>query len=148
MVIKRIYFGHPVNTFGTETEEEVIENVLSFLKKLSFDGGCKWIIENPNTQIHQERCLEEKNKSGNAMTYFFDCVLPICSGGIFLPFRDGKWGKGVAGEAKFLIKNNCPVWEITHTGQIRKITTLSNLEILSVYDTRKKIRDNNGMRYY
>lgn len=149
MAIK-VYFGHPINTYGTELEKRLLETIGNFFKALSPKNPDLWIIENPNQRHHQEGCRIWREKTGNGMNYFFKCVLPECDAGIFLPFRDGKWGAGIFGEAEWLVKHGCPIWEITHDGKIRKleclydIQVLCNTQVLSVEETRKRIRDANG----
>jgi hypothetical protein len=85
--------------------------------------------------------MEEKKRTGNAMNYFFNQVLPHCSAGIFLPFQDGKWGAGVAGEANYLMNRNCEVWKIVSTGDIFKLEKVLNTDVLSIEETRNRILD-------
>lgn len=99
----KLYFGHPVNTYGTDLERYLI----GVIGKL-FPG---WDIENPNQPKHQEGYMRRK-ETGNGMAYFFEEVLPFCGGGIFLPFRDGAWGAGVYGEGAFCVDRSLPVWGI------------------------------------
>ncbi|MDO8522751.1 MAG: hypothetical protein Q7S12_00480 [bacterium] len=77
---------------------------------------------------------------GNGMKYYFEEVLPACHGGIFLPFKDGYWGAGVFGEAKFLFSAGHTIWQICAKGSITKIIDLATVRILSVDETRLRIR--------
>ncbi len=141
-MVKRVYFGHPINTYGTELENYLLDKIFlaGFFNGI-FEG---WTVENPNQKHHQENCQTWKEKTGNAMNYFYECVLPECHAGIFLPFCDGKWGAGVFGEADWLVKHDCPIWEINHYGRIRKIECFQEIPFLNVEETRKRIRDANG----
>ncbi len=127
----KLYFGHPINVYGTELEKELIETIAR-----SFPG---WQIENPNQKHHEESYQRYADSGGRGMDYYFREVLPKCHGGIFLPFRDGKYGAGVFGEAEFLQKQGCRIWQITDTGYISRLELSASLA-LSVYETRSRIR--------
>jgi hypothetical protein len=36
MLIKKMYFGHPINTYGTELEKFLLEKINDFLVTISF----------------------------------------------------------------------------------------------------------------
>ena len=128
---KKLYFGHPMNTYDTPLETRL----LTVIKK-AFPG---WGIENPNQEHHQQGCRESMAATGNPMRYFFETVLPDCDAGIFLPFRDGKWGAGIFGEAMVLLDQECPIWRITPDEVITKLPCLDgNLE-LTVDETLSRI---------
>jgi hypothetical protein len=79
------------------------------------------------------------------MRYYFESVLPSCHGGVFLPFRDGMWGAGVFGEAEVIVGAGHPIWEISYAGAIVP-TGLDPLRMLSVEETRPRIRNPDGSR--
>lgn len=132
---QRIYFGHPVNTYGTALEERLLEAI-----SLAFEG---WEIENPNQPKHEEGYQHFKKENSNGMLYFLEKVLPQCQSGIFLPFRDGKWGAGVYKEAKYFTDWNFPIWTINPLGVIEYIY-LQDIHPLSVEETRERIRATDG----
>ncbi len=105
-----LYFGHPVAAYNSGVEAELVEKI-----KKHFPG---WHVENPNQLHHQEGYRRWKKETGNGMNYYFKVVLPKLHGGIFLPYRDGKWGAGVYGEALFIFKQGCPIWEVKPDGTI------------------------------
>jgi 3',5'-nucleoside bisphosphate phosphatase len=126
----KIYFGHAVSLYNTPIEsslEEVIATEFS-----------EFVVENPNQKHHDEgyfRCA----KSGRGMDYYFNEVLPNMGAGIFLPFDDGMFGKGVYGEAEFLRDANKPIYEIDKESKIKPML-LDEKRCLSINDTRKRIR--------
>ncbi|MDO8504852.1 MAG: hypothetical protein Q7S36_03290 [Candidatus Liptonbacteria bacterium] len=132
---KRLYFGHPVNTYNIDLENQLLSQI-----SVAFPG---WDIENPNQKHHQEGYKRWKEAIGNGMDYFFKRVLSDCNGGIFLPFRDGAWGAGVYGEAKFLVERGLPIWQITCAGVISRVN-LNEIVILNVEETRSRIRTPSG----
>lgn len=134
---KTIYFGHPVNTYGTEPEAQLLAMISNSFPE------CE--IENPNQEKHQEGYRRWKEKTGNGMDYFFKEVLPACHLGIFLPFRDGRWPAGVYKEASFMAETGCRIFQIWHTGEIIRLN-IENLVPLSIEETRKLIRTSNGDR--
>lgn len=134
----KLYFGHPINTYNTELEKQLLIKIQDVFPDLP--------IENPNQLHHQEGYQLWKKLYGNGMRYYFEVVLPHCTGGIFLPFRDGKWGAGVFGEAEFLFKQGCVIFEITHTFELKKIEDIKNVPLLSVEETRLRVYSDGGMR--
>lgn len=127
----KMYFGHPINVYGTELENNLLDIISQAFPT--------WDIENPNQQKHADGYKRYMDASGRGMDYYFCEVLPQCQGGIFLPFRDGKYGTGVFGEAKFLSEQGCPVWQIDAEGHISKLD-LESAQVLSVEETRERIR--------
>jgi len=127
----KIYFGHPINTYGTPLESRLLTEIA-----LAFP---EWEIENPNQEYHQKGCRGCEAEGGNPMEYFFDEVLPDCRAGIFLPFRDGMWGYGVFSEAIVLREQECPIWEISPDGTIVPIMDLDGDLELSIEETLARI---------
>ena len=138
--MKKLYFGHPINAYNTELEKTLLEKIVS-----TFPG---WDIENPNKPEHDAGYKEWHERTGRGMNYFFEDVLPKCQGGIFLPFRDGAWGIGVFGEAEFLMKLARPAWQITAHGLISPIIRLAEIPVLSIAETRLRIRTESGIKPY
>lgn len=132
---KKLYYMHPISTYGTSLEDEQIELISSL-----FPG---WVIINPNRPEHQEGYRLLEKETGNGMPYFTELAAQ-CQGGIMLPFRDGKIGAGVFKEAVRLIQNDCPVWELTFDGKLSKVDTLDESRKLSVEETIERIRDKDG----
>lgn len=130
MLIK-MYFGHPINVYDTELETNLLDIISQAFPT--------WDIENPNQKRHSEGYERYLKTTGKGMDYYFCEVLPNCQGGIFLPFRDGKYGTGVFGEAKFLSEQGCPIWQIDADGHISKLD-LQSAQVLSVEETRERIR--------
>lgn len=126
----KMYFGHPINTYGTELEERLIEIILNAFPQYE--------IENPNQKCHQEGYKHWKETTSNGMNYFYKIVLPDCAVGIFLAFRDSKWGAGVFGEAQFISKLGRPIYEITAEGLISTLD-LIGIQPLTVEETIKRI---------
>jgi len=133
---KLIYFGHPVNTYDKELEE--------FLLNVIKENFPKYQIENPNQECHKEGYKRVAKITGKGMDYFYKEVLPLCDAGIFLPFRDGKWGAGVYGEARKLAEQGCLIFQINADGVIMLMEDFDGIPVLSVEETRKRIRDEKG----
>jgi hypothetical protein len=133
---KSLYFGHPVNTYNTSLEIDLMTSV-----QLAFPD---WHVENPNQQKHQDGY----KRAG--MDYFFKEVLQNMDGGIFLPFADGKLGMGVYGEAKHLWNLNKGIWTIDFSGSISPVKNISDLPFLSIEETRQRVyvggKRENGIR--
>ena len=132
--IHKIYFGHPINVYNTELEKILVREIYRTFPS--------WGIENPNQKHHSEGYERYKKETGKGMDYYFNEVLPHCRAGIFLPFRDGKYGAGVFKEAEFIAKNGYPIWAI-HADRINKISP-KEMEALSVDGTKARIRDASG----
>ena len=133
---KKMYFGHPMNTYGTPLETRL----LAAIQQAFPDRD----IENPNQQQHQDGCARYATETGNPMNYFYEEVLPACEAGVFLHFRDGKWGAGIFGEAMFLLDQECPIWEIFADGTIVLIEDLDGSLELGVAETLARIQTASG----
>ena len=126
-----MYFGHPINAYGIPLEAELLAAIAEKFPN--------WEILNPNQPQHDAGYKKWKDDTGKGMDYYFKVVLPGCDAGIFLPFRDGAWGAGVYGEAKFLADRGCPIYAITHEGVISSVR-LEDVRELTVDETRARIR--------
>ena len=101
----KIYFGHPINTYDTKLELLIIAAIHREFPNAK--------LVNPN-QIHHQYAFQRcQGLLGDGMKYFLEEVLPGCEGGVFLPFRDGLFGAGVAKEALVLLKEAKPIWSVT-----------------------------------
>lgn len=132
----RLYFGHPVNTYNIELETQLLEAIVREFPD--------WEIENPNQKKHQEGYKKWMEETGNGMKYFTEEVLPSCDGGVFLAFRDGKWGAGVAKEGIYFLERDLAVCEVTLDFEFNSLDEFSADRTLSVDETRKRIRDKEG----
>lgn len=118
----KLYFAHPVNTYDTDLEKDMLSRLKRFFPE--------FYIENPNQLHHQEEYMEWKNnkpgKSG--MDYFYEKVLAKCDAGtVGCPFLDGKLGAGVAGEMIYHLKKNKKIW-IFKTPQLFKVRPINKGE--------------------
>jgi len=138
---RKLYFAHPINTYNSDLEEYLVEIVQEYF--------AAWEIENPNQQKHQDGYKKFREEKGNGMRYFTEEVLPECRGIIALPFRDGKWGAGVAKEVLYFLENKLSAWQISLKGQLVVVVDLLPEDlgedmILSVEETRARLRDADG----
>jgi len=135
---ERIYFGHPVNVYGTPLQADLLARIAGRFPEYE--------ILNPDAPEHEAAYKEyaktrvDADGKPTGMGYFFEEVLPTCRAGVFLPFRDGLFGKGVFGEAAWLMVRGFPVWEISPHGVIVPIRDFSPSRCLSRDQTRERIR--------
>lgn len=107
-MVMRIYFAHPVNSYNTPVEKAAIALIA---KRFPKD-----VIENPNQPHHKAnyqawtKRTAENRDNHKAMNYFFDEVLPACDACVAMPYLDGQMGLGVAGEAKWFLVQNKPLY--------------------------------------
>ena len=133
----KLYFGHPVNVYDTELETKLLKRILAAFP------SCE--IENPNQPIHEKGYQDYKARTGNGMDYYNVEVLPKCVGGIFLPFRDGKWGAGVFKEAQRIEELGCFILKIDWQEGIFAMDLGDEAsQVLTVEETRARIRDERG----
>lgn len=132
---KRLYFGHPINVYGTSLEDALLARIAAAFPD--------WEVENPNQKKHDEGYERYKRETGRPMDYYVLEVLPSCHGGVFLPFRDGAWGAGVFKEAQAIAAQGGTVWTITADGQVTA-TDLAEVRVLTVDETRARVRDGRG----
>ncbi len=124
-----IYFAHPINVYGTDLEYELMHWIVSYFSKTNKSFGLP-TIENPAQTHHQKgyelyaKFHEDTDDGKSGMDYFFDEILPFCSGAVCLTFLDGMWGLGVASEAKWFIDRGKPVWTISPKGVVKSFNNL------------------------
>lgn len=80
----RIYFAHPVTTYDTCVETEVLVAIKKWV-------GADTFVENPNTLRHQTNYLRRN------FDYWLD-LARTCNVCVFMPFDDRRVGSGVAAE--------------------------------------------------
>ena len=103
-----LYFAHAVNCYNTPYEEAAI----AFIKTALWGAE----IENPNQPKHQAGYTAYRDRTAKSrddhkgMSYFYDEVLPGCTGTVAMPFLDGRFGLGVAGETKQTLECGKPTW--------------------------------------
>jgi len=132
-----IYFSHPINVYNTPLEDKLLRIIAD-----TFPG---WKIINPNKPEHQRGYERYGHQYGNGMKYYYTEVLPFCDKNISLPFRDGRLGAGVFGEARFIAFQHHSTWTwlILPTGEI-EIVRFKEIKALSIPATRERIRDERG----
>ncbi|MDX1535387.1 MAG: hypothetical protein R3346_01315 [Candidatus Spechtbacterales bacterium] len=131
-----VYFAHPINTYDTPLEEEMLDLIREKLPD--------WEIENPNKPEHEEGYQRYKRETGNGMAYFTKEVLPKCSVAVFLAFRDRKIPAGVVKEILFFLERGKMVYQVTPEGHFFSNLSVSQDDILSVSETRARLRDDEG----
>ena len=138
---KIIYFGHPIITYDTEIERQLLNAIHSIYPAD--------IIENPNQPHHKSNYFTWRDKPGETgMDYFYKEVLPNCDEGVFLAFRDGKWGSGVFGEARAMDRAGKKIYEI-YVGRdmlyiAPMIISVASNHALTIKETRARTHDSKG----
>lgn len=129
----KLYFGHPVNTYGTDLEKQLLARIQEIFPSCD--------VVNPSDESHCKEYERWAKEKGNGMNYFLDKVVPSCQGGVFLAFRNGHWGAGVWKEAKVLNSAGKPALEISFKGSLFLIDFQDESSVLSIDETRARIRD-------
>ena len=137
---KRMYFGHPLNTYDTPLEAEL----MAVIAKAFPDHE----IINPNRPEHQRGYAEYEKTHKDAqgvptgMGYFFEVLVPTCDAGVYLAFRDGMISAGCVGEAELQQQRGLPTWEITPDGVITTLyAPLDPARCLKRADTWARLTD-------
>lgn len=140
-LVKKLYFAHPINTYGTPLECELISLIESIWPDYE--------IINPGDQIHKDKVseLRAKDPTVNVMPYFEELVR-FCSDIIVLPFGDGMWGSGIWREVE-VFREGChgeaSAWFIDpKTKSFYFVPQNIQLLKLSVEETRSRIRNPDG----
>lgn len=129
----KIYFAHPVNTYGSELERQLMVAIERLLP-----GA---VVENPNQEVHQRGYQTTKLRTGNGMQYFEEEVLPQCDRCVILAFSEGTLGAGVVKEAQFFLALQQPVWEIDpYIASLTVIHRIDPKRALTVEQTRERIK--------
>ena len=134
----RFYFAHPINTYDTDLELELINRIY-----LYFQGGIE--VVNPSDLVHQKTVETIKaahegreDASKKIMDYFLELV-SSCQGGIGLPFSDGRIGAGVYKELLGIAKGHHPIWLITPGGELKPHKRIGSRKPLSIEETRERV---------
>ena len=122
-----IYFAHPVNTYNTFIEAKVIEKLQE-----QFPDQ---VILNPNHPYIA--CLYKKQGMK-----IFKKLVKMCDTLICLPFEEGEIGAGKAKEISWGLKKGIPCYYINniHPFKCERVYTLNGYNVLTVKETRKKLK--------
>lgn len=132
----KLYFAHPKNTYNTAVERKTME----FLKRNPL--FYQYDILNPNSPEHQKECKRLKDANEDYMGYFTGLVSNECKALAMLPFGNGAVGAGIAKEAQQALDEEKPVFYINpETFLVHKVTTLEIFTILSVEETRERLKE-------
>lgn len=136
-VMQRLYFGRPINVYGSSLERDL-------LREINFRFPSYSLVD-PGAEDVQSRMRAFVAEHGpeSEMRFFFEQELPFVDQGVFLPFEDGLFSSGAFREAEFLLQRDKPIYEISPYGRITPLT-LCPEQKLSVADTRKRIRFPDG----
>lgn len=128
-----LYFAHPRNVYGTPLQAQLIATIHAAFPTYG--------LVNPDAPEHQAGYQEWKRRHGSGMGYFTVKVLPQCQSIVFLAFRDGKIGKGVATEIAWFLERGFSVWEITpeSDGAIIQVLELDPARCLTVEETVARV---------
>ncbi len=130
---RKVYFAHPINTYHTPLEDELIELIHG-----TFIG---YTVVNPSDPSHSVVVSEMKrdDPSANVMGYFEGLVV-TCHSVLVLPFPDGRWGAGVYREAEVALACKREVWVLDYkTKIISPVTRLFSDDALSIEETRMRV---------
>ncbi|NOS67782.1 MAG: hypothetical protein HOO67_05475 [Candidatus Peribacteraceae bacterium] len=94
----KIYFAHPVTSYGTPIEQRVLDE----LRLIKFQ------VVNPNTPEHQENY--QRLPREQAFEYFLT-LARTCDACVFIPFEDGTIGSGVFKELETFFERGLKVYE-------------------------------------
>ncbi len=135
----RVYFAHPISSYGTVEERLVV----SALEKTGDE------VVNPGASAYQdaakkirENSTDTKNAGKEVMDYFL-ALAASCDDCVFLSFSDGKIGAGVVGEAKsFMARGRLVMEAIIRDGRISflPVPELDPERCLDVGKTREYLR--------
>lgn len=120
----KIYFVHPINTYGDQIEKYAIDAIFRLYP------DC--ILVNPNSDQHQIGYLQ------SGMMYSRAIILS-CDRLVVLPFSDGSIGAGMAKEINWALKNGKKVIQLKPFGDIEEIFNLAFYRVLTVDETRDKL---------
>ena len=141
----KIYFAHPINTYGTEGEATIVNALES--------TGYK--VVNPNSEQCKSRIsgfraeYNDKAISSPVVMGYFVGICDGCDGSAFLAFEDGKIGAGVAKEIKSFFDRGAPVFEVAlgkdgETVRMEQMKEYPADRILSVDETRARVYPTSG----
>jgi len=114
-----IYFAHPVGSYGTKLEQEII----LFLEK-------DWTVINPNRPEIQILC-------GKNMANYCRIINDFAQAVVGLSYGDGKWGAGVYLELLAGSNKGIPLFQVEVSDRGLKLKNLNSKKIvpLSIENT-------------
>lgn len=139
--MKKLYFAHPINTYGTPLEQRCLALISSVFPNHA--------IVNPSDQIHKDKVAElrKNDPKVNVMPYFKQTVA-MCDELVALPFGDGMWGADVYEEAEVIEAKGepfCRTWGIDPSRlTLYSVDQLDEEKKLSIDETRARIRNPDG----
>ncbi len=143
--MKKLYFAHPINTYGTPLERELLVHIT--------DQFPDYEIVNPSDQIHKDEVarLKKDDPKANVMPYFI-ALVESCQVAVVLPFGDGMWGAGVWAEANQIYQQGGDVWVILDHRNYKMVNIPPQSQgssfvpraRLTVEETRARIRNPDG----
>lgn len=121
----KIYFAHPINTYGDQIEKYAIDAIHRLYPNCT--------ILNPNT-IENQICYQKYG-----MDFFKELVL-MCDRVIVLPFSDGSIGAGISKEVQWAINAGIKVILLHPFNSIEEIFDLKSHRVLTVDETRSVLQ--------
>lgn len=144
-----VYYAHPISHYNTDFEWMCIEIIITMLTKIGEDLSEPSIeIMNPNqkwlSQVYQNRKAEGHEEPFG----IFNEVVKGCDVVVGCTFFDGSIGAGVAKELETAQENDKDVYLIYVNGGTKLFMPLlgmSNYKVLTVEETRAKLRSEDSM---
>lgn len=135
----RIYFAHPVTMYETPRETEV----LNLIQKKYPNS----IIYNPGAKKFQDLFSKYRDQHpDDYMKFFFD-IVGKCDMVITYPFEDGTIGAGKGKEMEHGYNNGLEIYLIDNkTLEFNKVNDMNDIDIMSVEETRNKIKQIKGIK--
>lgn len=142
----KMYVGRPINLFNTPQDG----TLMKVLSKFFFE----YDLEDPNQKKHSDGYFKYRAMKGteyngrivqSGMDYYFQEILPYIFSGVFVPFRDGRFGKGVFDEAEFISKKGKESyvldfdWENLEFRGLRCFDPRETFKCLTVEETQARI---------
>lgn len=135
---EKLYFAHPISTYGSEQELRIISMLSS-----------KYDVINPSADMHQDKAKKlrgEFNNSSEAskavMDYFVE-VANGCDACAVLTFPKGELGAGTVKEAQSLLDEGKKVFKIKDQGvtvALDELKDLSKENCLDVENTKETLK--------
>lgn len=120
----KIYFAHPINTYGDQIELYAIDSINRLYPEC--------ILINPNCPDHQDGYKRD------GMSYFRK-IISECDRVVVLPFSDGSIGAGMAKEINWALRQGKKVIQLKPFEDIEEIFNLRFHRVMTVEETRTKL---------
>lgn len=131
-----VYFAHPINTYGSDTESECLSLISN-----AFPNNA---ILNPSDAHIVDAFDDYKETHPHTYMEFFAKLVNRCTIIVFLPFRDGMIGAGVWYEIQEHVKQwgDYQIWCVDPFNEtIYQVSeSVVTSRKLSVEETRKRIK--------